>query len=239
MKVEKLEISERFCGPPRSGNGGYVCGRIAKYILGAAAVRLRMPPPLSTELRLEFNDEEATLFSDEQVVGEAKRSELRIEVPQCPTLDQARESAKSYLGFRTHSFPGCFVCGPARRTGDGLRIFPGALPQSSTLASPWIPDVSLADDSGSVRSEFLWSALDCTGGFAVLPVPEGLAIVLGELSASIESEVAHTERCVVIGWPLGSDGRKLFAGSAIYAEDGRLIAKARAVWLTVQAAAWN
>ncbi len=239
MRVEHLEISDRFCGPPRSGNGGYVCGRIAEHIVGAAAVRLCMPPPLNTELRLESTDEAATLYRDEQVVGEGKRSELNIEVPPCPTLAQAQESAKSFLGFRTHAFPGCFVCGPDRRSGDGLRIFPGALPQGSTLASPWIPDESLADASGNVRSEFLWSALDCTGGFAVMPVEEGLAAVLGELTASIEGTLAHTERCIALGWRIGSDGRKLFAGSAIYTEEGRLIAKARAVWLTVQAAAWS
>jgi hypothetical protein len=154
-------------------------------------------------------------------------------------MEQALESTESYLGFRTHTFPGCFVCGPARQPNDGLRIFPGALAESSTLAAPWIPEASLADEFGNVKSEFLWSALDCTGGFSVLPVPEDLAIVLGELSASIESRLTHTERCIVVGWPLGTDGRKLFAGSAIYAEDGRLIAKARAVWLTVQARSWN
>lgn len=239
MQIERLEISERFCGPPRSGNGGYVCGRIAKHISGTAVVRLRAPPPLNTELRLEFTDEEARLFQDAQLLGEAKRTELKVEAPQCPSMDQALESTESYLGFRTHAFPGCFVCGPARQPNDGLRIFPGALTESSTIAAPWIPEASLADEFGNVKSEFLWSALDCTGGFAVLPVPEGLAIVLGELSASIESRVAHTERCIVVGWPLGTDGRKLFAGSAIYAEDGRLIAKARAVWLTVQARSWN
>ena len=76
MQIERLEISERFCGPPRSGNGGYVCGRIAKHIPGTATVRLRAPPPLNTELRLEFTDEEARLFQDAQLLGEAKRTAL-------------------------------------------------------------------------------------------------------------------------------------------------------------------
>ena len=35
-------------------------------------------------------------------------------------------------------------------------------------------DASLADESRHVRS-FVW-ALDCTGGLAVLPVPEGRAV---------------------------------------------------------------
>lgn len=50
--MEAVTISRRFCGPPNSGNGGYVCGRIARHIPGAATVRLLSPPPLETELRI-------------------------------------------------------------------------------------------------------------------------------------------------------------------------------------------
>jgi len=39
------------------------------------------------------------------------------------------------------------------------------------------------------------------------------------------------ERCVVTGWPLGEEGRKLYAGTALYGEDGRLLACARATWI--------
>ena len=39
------------------------------------------------------------------------------------------------------------------------------------------------------------------------------------------------ERCVVVSWPLGEDGRKLYAGTALYAEDGELLAVARQTWI--------
>ena len=39
------------------------------------------------------------------------------------------------------------------------------------------------------------------------------------------------ERCVVVGWPLGEEGRKLYAGTALYGEDGRPLARARATWI--------
>jgi hypothetical protein len=48
-----LVIMSRFCGPPDSGNGGYVCGLIAGYLDGPAEVTLRKPPPLETPLNLE------------------------------------------------------------------------------------------------------------------------------------------------------------------------------------------
>ncbi len=76
MHAELFEIAERFRGPPRSGNGGYACGRIAKHIQGTVAVRLKAPPPLNTELRLESTDDEARLFHNTTLIGDAKRSAL-------------------------------------------------------------------------------------------------------------------------------------------------------------------
>ena len=37
--------------------------------------------------------------------------------------------------------------------------------------------------------------------------------------------------CVVTSWPLGEDGRKLFAGTALFAADGELLALAKQVWI--------
>ncbi len=45
-----LTIAKRFHGPPASGNGGYVCGRLARFIPGPAVVRLKAPPPLERPL---------------------------------------------------------------------------------------------------------------------------------------------------------------------------------------------
>jgi hypothetical protein len=90
-----------------------------------------------------------------------------------------------------------------------------------------------------VRPEFLWSALDCPGGFAVLPPAGGLTVVLGELCAAINGEVMAGEACALTAWPLGVDGRKHFAGSAVYGADGRLIARARATWIAVPLATWT
>ena len=239
MQIERFNIAERFRGPPRSGNGGYTCGRIARHLRGTPAVRLRIPPPVNTSLRLEYTDDEASLFHGAALVGEAKQSRLDLQAPPAPSYEQAIDASRSYLGFHTHSFPGCFVCGPGRAPGDGLRIFPGPLSGGSTLAAPWIPDLSLADDPRWVNPEFLWSALDCTGAFAVLPAKEDVAIVLGELCTLIMGEAAPNERCVVTGWPLTVEGRKRLAGSAVYAEGGRLVALARAVWIEVPLSDWK
>lgn len=239
MQVELFEIAERFCGPPRSGNGGYVCGRTAKHLPGTVAVRLKAPPPLNVELRLESSAEAARLLHGNTLIGEAKPTQLDLQAPASPSYAEAAQAMPGFIGFNQHAFPGCFVCGPARETTDGLRIFPGALDDGATIAGPWVPDASLADTDGTVQSEFIWAALDCTGAFAVLPAPAGLTIVLGELCTSILTPLQAGERCIVMGWPLGSEGRKRFAGSALYSECGRLVAMARAVWLEVPLSTWG
>jgi len=237
--IEHFQIAERFRGPPRSGNGGYVCGRMAAHLGGTVAARLKAPPPLGTMLRLETAEEHARLFDGNTLIGEARVAAASPEPPPSPGYDQAVAASRGYRGFQVHAFPGCFVCGPDRATGDGLHIFPGPVAGTPLLATPWTPDPSLADDAGAVRPEFLWSALDCSGGFAVMPETEGLAVVLGELCATITGGLRAGERCVVIGWPLGSEGRKRLAGSAIYTAEGRLVARARATWLEVATSAWT
>lgn len=239
MTSEVLVISSRFCGPPRSGNGGYVCGRVAAHVPGSASVRLKAPPPLETELRIDASESEARLMHGSNIIAEAKAAELALALPTAPSFTEAEEAAKSYLGFTRHAFPRCFVCGPQRADGDGLRIFPGSTTSRSMVAAPWVPDPSLGNDSNMVRSEFLWAALDCTSGFAVLPVPEGKAIVLGELCARIDDSVTPNERCIVVGWSLQVDGRKRIAGSAVFSSSGRPVAVGRATWIEVQASAFG
>jgi hypothetical protein len=239
MNTEFVEIDARFCGPPNSGNGGYVCGLVARHLAGPVTVRLKTPPPLQTTLRREWTTDAARLWNDATVIAEAKLSgPLPLEPPSCPTWAQAEAAAADFPGFRSHLFPRCFVCGPARAPGDGLRIFSGPLPGRGIHAAPWVPDASLSDGQRHVASEFIWSALDCPSGFAVLPAPEGLAIVLGELSAWVQGAVAVGEPTVVTSWPIGHEGRRRIAGAAIQRTDGSLVAIARAVWLEVPHRLW-
>ena len=43
-------IDRRYCGPPNSGNGSYVCGRLAQHVQGGAEITLRAPPGLEKPL---------------------------------------------------------------------------------------------------------------------------------------------------------------------------------------------
>lgn len=224
-------IERRFRGPPESGNGGYSCGVVAEGVSGVATVTLRLPPPLDRPLTLISDGEQSTLTDGESIVGEAARSTLDLEVPEAPGLESAMEAARGYAGFDFHPFPGCFVCGPERAPGDGLRIFPGRVGASDIVAAPWTPDESLRGADGTVDRRYVWAALDCPSYFGLPTAPLAL---LGRLTASIEALPEVGEPLVAIGWPIDAEGRKHFAGSALANPDGEVLARAAATWIELE-----
>lgn len=233
--TEHVIIDARFHGPPESGNGGYTCGIVASFVSPtgneAVEVTLRKPPPLETRLDVDHRDGgQAVLLDGETVVAEGAPITLEIGVPGPVSLDDAAVASQSFAGFQQHYFPTCFVCGPKRTEGDGLRIFAGNVPGRDLVASPWTPDRWLGESDGTVRPEFLWAALDCPGGFAVLPDAEGGSIVLGRMAGKLVLPVWPGEQLVVIGWRMGKEGRKMYSGSAIFSEGGSLHGFARSTW---------
>jgi hypothetical protein len=166
----------------------------------------------------------------EDLVGEAVPDSLDIVVPNGWDFDTARAASKGYVGFADHPFPTCFVCGPDRKPGDGLRIFPGRLEGSAVVAAPWAPDESLAGAGGLVEPRHVWAALDCPSYFGLDDAPMAL---LGRLTARIDRLPEIGERLVAIGWPMGVEGRKHFAGSALRDADGDDIAAAQSTWIEI------
>ncbi len=227
-----LRIAPRFCGPPDSGNGGYSAGLLGAALGGVVEVTLRKPPPLNTDLTLELGSNGAELRQGELLIAEARPSTLTLEVPEAPSFAAAQACAAHYVGHARHHFPTCFVCGPARAVGDGLRIFPGRAQPSDPVAAPWQPDTSLTAPDGPIRAEVVWAALDCVGYFGVA-APEHPVALLGRITAEVTRRPQPGERCVVLGWGLGREGRKLHAGTAVLGEDGALCGRARQTWIAL------
>jgi acyl-coenzyme A thioesterase PaaI-like protein len=173
------------------------------------------------------------LLDGETVIASASATKVDIDVPPPPALAEAEQAMERFTGFSGHIFPGCFVCGPERQDGDGMRIFPGQLHDSARqVAATWTPDETVVDDQGLVRTEFLWAALDCPGYFAA-EADAGLAL-LGRMSAVLHRPVRQGEPLVVTGWPIDSEGRKHRVGSALHDKDGNLVAAATATWITLK-----
>lgn len=227
-----ITIEPRFCGPPDSGNGGYVCGMLAGFLQGTVEVMLRKPPPLSKPLQVIAEGEKARLMDNDILIAEATSAALALDAPASPGFNTASEATKQYKGFNKHVFPTCFVCGPERKEHDGLRIFAGRVSGKDIVAAPWIPDASLANESGVVRDEFHWAALDCPGYFATTDTMR--KSVLGKMTAQILVPVRVNEKCVIVGWRIKDEGRKHFTGTAIYAENKTLSAIAHGIWIDIE-----
>ena len=239
--MPRLVIDPRFNGPPDSANGGYTCGLLAREIDGPAVVTLRKPPPLERDLRVERDGERAVLLDGDELVAEAAPTDPAPagDPPSPPSIEEARgaEAGAFFRDEAHHPFPTCFVCGPKRDEGDGLRIFAGPIRQG-VFASTWTPPSSVLDGDGAVPPEIVWAALDCPTSAPGMNKPDAegnlLPIVLArlavELRASVEPDVEH----VITSWAIAREGRKREAGAALFTAVGELLASARALWIELR-----
>ena len=235
MHAKTISIASRFNGPPSSGNGGYVCGLLAREIDGPAEIALRIPPPLDTALALSRDGDRVLLHDGDALVGEAKPAALALTAQPSPKPAAARDAATRYLGLNGHTFSTCFVCGAARPKRDGLNIFTGKLEHSESVACTWTPAADLADAQGRVAPEFIHAALDCPGYWALPRAGEAIA-VLARYTVSLDAAPPRVgEELIVAAWHLSSEGRKHKAASALYDSTGAVLARAEALWIELKA----
>lgn len=260
-----LVVPSRFRGPAKSGNGGYTAGSLAERLCdgGTGAedangpltveVTLRRPPPLDVAMTVRClpADDPADDTGDPLTVllhGDVRVAEAHTVARDLVTVEEvaaetAADAMRHYAGLRRHPFATCFACGPDRAEGDGLRIFPGPAGED-TVASLWRPHESLAVSSDLLDGGLqrvgvgtTWAALDCIGGWS--DDLEGRPMVLGRMTARVDALPVVGEQHVVVGRRLAVDGRKTFTASTLYDSDGRVVASAEHVWLTVDPAAFN
>jgi hypothetical protein len=245
MISSTLRIASRFNGPVASGNGGYSAG-LAAHLLNADGVEatLRAAIPLDQTLRARPTDAGLDVLTDDAatpiLVMSLRPTSLETPAVRSPGLEAATVAAASFRSIEDHVLPTCFVCGPARAEGDGLRIFPDWTKDPTgrdnpnpfrIVAAPWRPTADLADASGCIATEFLWAALDCPGAFAIDKEP----ILLGRMSARIVERPQTSHPLIAVAWDKGSDRRKHFAGTALFTDAGDLIAFSEQTWIQIDA----
>jgi hypothetical protein len=234
---ETITIERRFRGPMESGNGGYTCGLLASAIEpDLVEVTLRLQPPLDTELELVHTDGGAELLNGEDVVAAgAPIDDLDVDVIDPVSIADAQEARRASPMHEYHPFSECFVCGPDRHAGDGLRETAGPVRGRDAVAAPFAPDPSLPNTDGRLHTEICWASLDCPGGIALMLLPDVGTSVLGRLAARVLAPIEVGATYAAVGWPLGRDSRKIDAGSALFDADGGLVAYARARWIELRA----
>lgn len=219
----QITLPHRFRGPLTSANGGYASGRLAAFVdADVVEVTLRRPPPLDRPLDVRRERDRVVLLDGDAVVADAQPGELDLALPEPVSLTEAEAAAERHVRVGDEAFGECFSCG-IRDDGDVLGIYAGHVPGREPLyAAPW--------HVREVSPEIVWAAIDCSGAYAVGSAGRG-DVVLGRMAARIASLPSVGDRCVVTAWPLGEEGRKLYAGTALLSETGDLLALSRQTWI--------
>jgi hypothetical protein len=236
---DTLIIPAGFNGPRLSGNGGYVGGMMAQRFGGDGAVEitLRAPVPIDTPMTLTRGADGALLAHDgETLVCEARAGTVDHLKPPPPPGDWADVLRRGEEGGSPadSDYGHCIVCGRARAVGDGLRVWGTSGPQPGYSLSCYIPHANHADAAGRIRPEFVWGTLDCPGAYAVQDDGDFRPAMTGRMTVKVIEPPRVGERCAVVGWRLGGEGRKLYSGTALYTESGRLCGLGTCTWILLK-----
>ena len=240
--IETLIIGRGFNGPRLSGNGGYVGGVLAGRFTrafggdGAVEITLRAPIPIDTPLQIRRDGDALLLKDGGTLLCEARAGSVDHLQPPPPPTDWADVMRRSEDGGSAEDsdFHWCLVCGRGRALGDGLRVFGTHGPGPGRSLSCYVPHPAHADADGRIGPEFLWGTLDCPGAWAAQDPDDWRTALTGRMTAKVLNPPRVGERCAVVGWRIGADGRKLYSGTALYTEQGRLCAIGHCTWIVLK-----
>ena len=230
MRPGRLVLDPARAGLPDIAHGGYVAGVLTDALAAdSTSVRLRRPVPTARALRVERSGAaQAELHDDDGLLADATAAEFLLAVPEPVAPAEASAASRRFHGLVPHPFPGCFCCGPGNP--GGLHLFPGPVSGRGVVAAHWVPDARLAGEDGAVPRALVAAALDCPQLWALMvhaPAATSDRVVTTMLETRLERAVEAGEPHVVVGWPLGRDGRRWLAGAAVFGPDGELCAAGR------------
>ncbi|HSI01168.1 MAG TPA: hypothetical protein VLA02_11240 [Reyranella sp.] len=240
--MDPIIIASGFNGPRFSGNGGYVSGVLAERYTrefggdGTVEITLRAPTPIARKLQVVREGEALMMRDGDTLVCEARAGSVdHLTPPPAPT-DWNEVMRRGEVGGSPEDtdFHSCIVCGRGRAVGDGLRVLGTAGPQPGYSLSCYVPHANHADSEGRIRPELVWGTLDCPGAFAVQDPDDMRVAMTGRMTARVIDPPRIGERCAVVGWRIGAEGRKLYSGTALYTEQGRLCALGTCTWIVLK-----
>lgn len=239
-RQRSVVFSERFQGPPHMANGGFIAGTLARAVGGPAEITLRRPVPLDRPVRISRSGSKVELWDGEVFLAAGEAADPEVEVPGPIPFVSAIAAAFCFPDHDQHPFPNCFVCGPARKSSDAMRLLPGPTYKPGIVAAPWTPDPALCRDVAGklvddVPVQLSWAALDCPGAWGIMSAPHigPRPMVLGRIAGRVIRAPRVGARHVVMGWRIGEERRKHFCGTAVFDEHGQLCACARSTWIAL------
>jgi hypothetical protein len=235
LALDTLVLDPRFNGPPDTANGGYACGAIGELVDGPAEVTLLSPPPLGVPLGVDFRPDGVVELNGRQGATIARARPIDgvdAEPPVRPSLADAREASRRHPWHGSDNFfSGCYVCGSRRHDGLGIHFGP-VRGHSGVTAAVFLPDETVPNRDGVVAPDMVWAALDCPSHTPLLWEIDH-ASVFARLAVERLDCVTVGEPAIAVGWHIASEGRKHHTASALLSVDGDVLARARALWITL------
>ncbi|MFJ8032400.1 PaaI family thioesterase [Streptomyces sp. NPDC096032] len=232
--IATITVPGRLRGYPGVAFGGYVAGVLAgRAPARTVRVDFRRPTPVEVPVEVtESADGGAVLPGPGGPLAVATPDEVRLDVPEPPSWDEAYAAAEAYRAAPPAGAVDCFGCGLDRTPDTGLRQHCAVVPGRDLVATAWTAGPALADAEGELRPELVWGALDCPGNAAgrlLGSMREGA--VTASLTARLLRPVPASAPLISYAWVLSEEGRKHRMGVALATAAGDLCALASAHWV--------
>ncbi len=194
---------------------------------------------------IKSNGSAYDVMSGETPVATATPAEpLETTLPSF-SFEQAERASITGLEKRECStvFRTCFVCGPDREEGDGLRLFadtPAEVIHDGTpqpVAVSWTPFVGFSSDGENIDEAHTWAAMDCPSAMALNNDGsdlEPLLCLLGRFRNTILRTPKVNERCVVVAKMRHSEGRKFYSDVALFGHNEEVLACGLTTWISIK-----
>ena len=228
MKVPiTLHVDGRFEGAPGRAQGGYTGGLL--HDGRPRRVWFRSAIPLDVDLEVEIEGETTRVTRDGALVLESHPEEPLSDPLPPVTMDEAiagRAWAEG-KGFPDLIAP-CYSCGTRAGT---LRTHPGRVAEGATWAAPMTYPGWTATDA-VVDPQHIWAVIDCAPGYPVaFGDPEPRFAFTGWITVDVRSRIQPGQPAIVVAAADPWDGRKRAAKSALWTEDGDLVALSESLWI--------
>ncbi|MBA4010648.1 MAG: hypothetical protein C0481_02165 [Phenylobacterium sp.] len=236
--MSEIVVPRQFRGPPFTANGGYICGVLSSAVGGRGVAMLRAGVPLDTAVTLQPGEGDGVLLVNAEgaVLGSARPaddSQIPNPPPAPPTVEEAKAFAAASPFAARSLHRGCFSCCVERDAGEGLGVFVGQIDGAPAghCAGVWTPHANFADADGNIPDEVTWGALDCSGSMAWWIKSGSPVGLLGTMAGEVLRKPKAGETYVVVAWAREVEGRKHFAGVALFDGAGEVMARSGQIWI--------
>jgi hypothetical protein len=223
-------VPARFEGAPGRAQGGYAAGLL--HDGRPRRVWFRAAVPLDLELDVTDDDGAISVTLDDRLVLESHPVDpLDDPVPPVAMDEAIAGRARVESAGYPDLIAACYSCGTVEGT---LRTHPGPVDGSDVWAAPIVyPDWAATDDS-VVDPTHVWAVVDCAPGYPVAFGSGTRLAFTGWLSVHLRSAVEPGRPLVVVATADPWEGRKRSARSALWTEDGELVAVAESLWIAIE-----